>query len=537
MKNPFSLLRLNLSPTKLDLSTAFFAGSVTITLLICGCTLGPDFSRPESPDTKSYSTGKASNRITTASSESGPAQSVTLGKDIQAQWWTLFQSPALTKLIAQAMKHSPDLQAALSALTEARENASAKQGSLFPALDLNANATRQKISGAQFGNPDFPGTTYTLSSASVQIAYTLDVFGGIRRQIEGFEAQAEYQRFQLEGAFLTLASNVVNTAIQEASLRAQIGATEDIIKAQSRELELVNQQFDLGAASKIDVLGLQSNLEQTQTTLPPLQKQLAETRHRLTLLVGELPSTNLAEKFNLSDLHLPENLPLSLPSKLVQQRPDVRAQEALLHAASSEIGVATARLFPDFTINASVGSIATRLGDLFVPGSAIWSFGGNLMQPIFHGGELIHKERAAVAAYELAAAQYRSTVLLAFQNVADTLSALEFDAVALKTQDTAVRTAFDNLDLTRLQYQLGAVSYLALLNSERDYQQARIGQINAQARRYSDTTALFQALGGGWWNRPDLSSTLLANPQKKSNFTADRCKDLDKIRKYFCLKL
>lgn len=536
MKKKVDLLQVTPSIDKFNLPASAIAYTLLI-MLFSGCTLGPDFSRPASPDTKSYTTDKPSNRITTTSSESGAAQSIALGKDIQGQWWTLFHSPALTKLIEQAMKRSPDLQAALSALTEAQENASAKQGSLFPALDVTANATRQKISGAQFGNPDFPGTTYTLSSTSVQIAYTLDVFGAIRRQIEEFGAQAEYQRFQLEGAFLTLASNVVTTAIQEAALRAQISATEEIIRAQARQLDLVKQQFELGAASKVDVLALQSTLEQTRTTLPPLQQQLAQNRHRLTVLAGELPSVELAAHFKLSDLHLPEELPLSLPSKLVQQRPDVRAQEALLHAASAEIGVTTARLFPDFTINASVGSIATRLGDLFVPGSAIWSFGGNLLQPVFHGGELIHKERAAVAAYEQAAAQYRSTVLLAFQNVADTLSALEYDAASLKTQDAAVKTALDNLELTRLQYQLGALSYLSLLNSERDYQQTRIGQINAQARRYSDTAALFQALGGGWWNRPDLSATLLADPQNKNNITIDRCKDLDKVRKYFCLKL
>ena len=223
-----------------------------------------------------------------------------------------------------------------------------------------------------------------------------------------------------------------------------------------------------------------------------------------------------------------------MPSKLVQQRPDVRAQEALLHAASAQIGVATARLFPDFTINASVGSIATRLGDLFVPGSAIWSFGGNLLQPVFHGGELQHKKRAAVAAYEQAAAQYRSTVLQAFQNVADTLSALEFDAAELKTQDAAVQAALESLELTQLQFQIGAVSYLSLLNSERDFQQTRIGQITAQGRRYSDTAALFQALGGGWWNRPVLSTTLFAERKKKENSDIDKCKIFGVIPLLFC---
>ena len=533
MKKIVSRIPFNASVNNLNILKAAITGAL-IALLFSGCTLGPDFTPPPSPETKSYTTGKPLNRMTTTSSESGAAQTLALGKDIQGQWWTLFRSPALTRLIEQAMKRNPDLQAALSALTEARENASAKQGSLFPALDLSTSASRQKYSGAQFGNPDADFPAYTLSTGSLQVAYTLDVFGAIRRQIEGFEAQAEYQRFQLEGAFLTLASNVATTAIQEASLRARINATEEIINAQSRQLDLVKQQFELGAASKIDILGLQSTLEQTRTTLPPLQKQLAETRHRLTVLAGELPSTELAAQFQLADLHLPEALPLSLPSKLVQQRPDVRAQEALLHSASAEIGVATARMFPDFTINASVGTIATRLGDLFVPGSAIWSFGGNLLQPIFHGGELLHKKRAAVAAYEQAAAQYRSTVLQAFQNVADSLSALEFDATELKTQDAAVQAAFDSLELTRQQYQLGAVSYLSQLNSEHDYQQARIGQINAQARRYSDTAALFQALGGGWWNRPDLSANMLTERKKTETDHVDKCKILGVIPILFC---
>jgi NodT family efflux transporter outer membrane factor (OMF) lipoprotein len=525
MKKIACLLQLTSSIDGLNIQTSTIAGAITILMLSSGCMLGPDFTPPPSPDTKSYTTGKPSNRILTTSSESGAAQLLTLEKDIQGQWWKLFRSPPLTKLIEQAMKHNPDLQSALSALTEAQENASVQQSSLFPALDATFSQKRQKISGAQFGNPNFQAPAYNLSTASIQVSYTLDVFGAIRRQIEGFEAQAEYQRFQLEGAFLTLASNVVTTAIQEASLRAQIKATQEIIIVQTKGLELVKQQFELGGASKVDVLLQQTTLEQTRTTLPPLQRQLAETRHRLTVLTGELPSTELTAQFKLSDLHLPEELPLSLPSKLVRQRPDVRAQEALLHAASAQIGVATANMLPDFTINANAGSIATKIGDLFVPGSAIWSVGGNLLQPIFHGGELIHKRRAALAAYEQAAAQYRSTVLQAFQNVADTLSALEFDAAGLKAQDAAVQAALDTLELTQMQYQIGAVSYLPLLISERNYHQARITQITAQTRRYADTAALFQALGGGWWNRADLSRALLTEQRQKQK--KDSC--------FFCL--
>lgn len=524
MKKTAGLLQSTPSFNKLDLRIIALT-CASVTTLFSGCMLGPDFTSPKSPDTKSYIPGEPSNRITTVSSPSGAAQTLAMGKEIQGQWWTLFRSPPLNKLIEQAMKHNPDLQSALSALAEAQENASVQQSSLFPAVDASFAQKRQKFSGSQFGRPGVQVPAYNLSTASVQVTYTLDVWGAIRRQIEAFEAQAEYQRFQLEGAFLTLASNVATTAIQEASLRAQIQATEEIIEAQSRQLDLLKQQFELGGASKADVLLQQTTLEQTRSTLPPLQRQLAETRHRLAVLTGEPPSTELTQ-FQFSDLHLPEQLPLSLPSKLVQQRPDVRAQEALLHAASAQIGVATASMLPDFSINANAGTIATKIGDLFVPGSAIWSFGGNLLQPVFHGGQLIHKRKAALAAYQQAAAQYRSTVLQAFQNVADTLSALEFDAAGLKAQDDAVQAALDSLEMTQMQYHIGAVSYLPLLISQRNYHQTRITRTVAQARRYADTAALFQALGGGWWNRRDLSTTLIEEQKKQKKEQCFFCLDL-----------
>jgi NodT family efflux transporter outer membrane factor (OMF) lipoprotein len=495
------------------LRTAAVAGTVVIAL--SGCMVGPDFTRPEGPDAKSYTADGQLKR--TASSVSAESQTLVIGKDIPGQWWALFRSPALNALIERGMKRSPDLQAAQAALIEAQENTSAQKGSLFPALDASFAGTRQKTSGALFGNPGAGGSLFTLYNASVRVSYTLDVFGGVRRQIEGYAAQTDYQRFQLEAAFLTLASNIVTTAVQEAALRAQIAATEEIINAQVQQLDVVKQQFELGGIAQVAVLAQKSTLEQTRTTLPPLQQQLAQSRHRLTALVGDFSSTEPAAKFTLSDLHLPSQLPLSLPSRLVEQRPDIRAQEAALHVASAQIGVVTASILPDFTISASASSIATHMSDLFIPGSGIWSLGANVLQPLFRGGEFIHKKRAAVAAYEQAAAQYRSTVLQAFQNVADTLSALEFDAAELKAQDAAEQAVSDTLDLTRAQFQLGSVSYLSLLTAERDYQQARIGRIQAQARRYADTAALFQALGGGWWNRSDLSRALLAERKIKQN--------------------
>jgi NodT family efflux transporter outer membrane factor (OMF) lipoprotein len=480
-------------------------------LMLSSCTLGPDFTRPKSPDVQNY----------TPRAEAEQAiKTLQRGQELPAQWWALFHSKPLTALIEQAIKHNPDLLSAQATLVQAQELADAKQGSLLPSVDATGYATRQQISGAQFGNPRAGSSIFDLYNTSVKVSYTLDVFGAVRRQIENLSAQAEYQRFQLEGAFLTLAANIVTTAIQEASLRAQQTATEDMIAAQAEQLDVIKQQFELGGIAKAAVLAQESTLAQTRTLLPPLQQQLAQSRHRLKVLVGAYPSTDLAAQFTLGDLQLPASLPLSLPSKLVEQRPDIRAQEALLHAATAQIGVVTASMFPDFTISANVGTIATQAGGLFVPGSEIWNLTGNLLQPLFHGGDFTHKRHAAKAAYQQAAANYQSTVMQAFQNVADTLSALQYDADALKTQQVAERAAKDSLELTRSQFQVGAVSYLALLTSERDYQQARIGHIKAKAAQLADTAALFQALGGGWWQRADLAQTIQDNPPKAKPATS-----------------
>ena len=450
---------------------------LTAVIIISGCTLGPDFKSPSLPESENYFEKPSSEIITTVKPSFGPAQTICLSKDIETQWWRVFKSSRLTNLIEKALKKNPDLQSALSALHRAQENTIAMQGSLFPALDLVTRSTAQKISGAQFGNPNFPGSTYAVSSGSVQVAYSLDVFGAIKRQIESFEAIEEYQHFQLEGAYLTITTNVVTTVIQAATLTTQISATEAIIKSKERQIDLVNQQFNLGSVSKSNILALQSSLEKTRTTLPQLQQQLAKTHHKLSNLTGDAPNIILETPFDLEEIQLPENLPLSLPSKLIKQRPDIRAQESLLHDANAQIGVTTAQLLPDFTISANLGTIATRAADLFVPGSLIWTVGGNIMQPIFHGGALIHKRRAAIAAYEQAATHYKSTVLQALQNVADCLTALEFDAIELQSQDNALKAAKDDLDLTKNQFQLGAINYLSLLNAEQNYQTALIGQL------------------------------------------------------------
>ena len=306
---------------------------------------------------------------------------------------------------------------------------------------------------------------------------------------------------------MSLTANVVTAAIQEAALRAQIAATRDIIGVERELLGLLRKQLELGAVAGLDVAAQEAALAQAEATLPPLQKQLYQQRNLLAALSGGLPSEEPGERFELATFQLPQQLPVTLPSRLVEQRPDVRAAVAQLHSASAQVGVAVANRLPNLTLSAAWGTQAVTSGGLFAPGNGIWSLGASLTAPLFDGFTLMHKERAARAAFEEAAAQYRGTVITAFQNVADTLRALQSDADALRAQDAAQRAAKTQLDIARRQLELGAINYLALLNAQQTYLQAVINLTLAQANRYSDTAALFQALGGGWWNRPDQPQT------------------------------
>jgi NodT family efflux transporter outer membrane factor (OMF) lipoprotein len=472
-------------------------------LLLAGCAVGPDFHTPPAPTVKGYTPEPLPAKTASAEVAGGQAQSFKPGQDIPGQWWALFHSKSLNTLVEQALQNNPDLQAARASLKQAQENVYAGIGAFFPSIDAKGSATRQKTSGSQFGQPGKAGSLYTLYDASVSVSYGIDFFGYDRRQLESLESQADYQRFQLEAAYLTLTSNVVTTAVQEASLRAQIAATKEIIASEDRQLAILQQQYNAGAVSLADVLAQRTTLAQSQASLPPLQKQLAATQNQLATLVGLFPSQGHGEPFDLSTLQLPAELPVSLPSKLVEQRPDIRAAEAQMHDASAKVGVATANMLPEFTITGSYGTVGTTGSELFTPSSEIWNIGAGLLQPIFRGGTLLHERRAAVANYEKMAALYRSTVLAAFQNVADTLRALQSDADALAAQNQAEQAAADSLGLAKDQFEAGAISYLTLLNAQKAYEQTRIGLVQAQATRYADTAALFHALGGGWWNRND----------------------------------
>ncbi len=473
--------------------------------LLAACAVGPNFKAPEAPRNAGFATaGQIAPATAAAPLPGGQAQRFVDGMDIPGQWWTLFRSPQLNALIERALENSPTLQAAQAALRQANETAAAQRGAYYPSLSGTAQSERQKGSGAALGIPGFPSSYfYDLQTASVSVSYTLDAFGGTRRQVEAQEAQAEYQQFALEASYLTLTANIVAAAVNEASLRAQISATEDISRSQQMQLDIAQRRFTAGAASRADVLQQQATLQATLATLPPLRSQLAQQRNQLAAYIGDFPSNYTGAEFNLDSLNMPQELPVSLPSKLVEQRPDVREYSALLHQATAQIGVATANMLPQITIGASYGQDAAKWANIFSPSSNVYGLVASITQPIFKGGQLVHQRRAAVAAAQEAAANYQATVITAFQNVSNTLYALQGDADALAAQATAERSAADSLTLVQAQYKSGGASYLQVLSSEQTYQTAAIALVKARAQRYADTAALFQALGGGWWNRND----------------------------------
>jgi len=479
------------------------AGALVAVALVSGCAVGPNFRRPAAPAVDGYTRRPLQDKTASVDVVGGEEQRLAHGRDIPHDWWTLFQSPGLNTLVERALRANPTLVGAQQALRQAMELVAAQRGLFYPSVQGSFSPSYQRISGTlapPLANPDV--FTYSLYTAQVTVGFTPDVFGGNRRQVESLLGQAEAQRFQLEAAYVTLTSNVVAAAVQQALLRAQISATREIIAISTRSLELVRRQFEFGAVAGIEVAAQEAALAQVEQTLPPLQKQLEQNRNLLAALLGQLASDDPDEHFELASFQLPTELPVSVPSRLVQQRPDVRAAEAQLHAASAQIGVAVASRLPQFTITGALGGSSTNIATMFANSNPFWSIAGTVAQTIFDGGTLLHRQRAAEAAFEQTAAQYRSTVLTGFQNVADALYALQADAESLKTAVAAERAAKRTLDITLKQQELGAVSYLALLSARQAYQQALISRVQAQASRLADTAALFQALGGGWWNRP-----------------------------------
>lgn len=486
------------------------AAWMTVLIAFSGCTVGPDYRTPAPPATGTFTSTPLPDQTASAPGAAGVPQQFVAGQDIPAQWWTLFHCEPLDALIREALANSPNVAAAQAALRQAGENLRAQIGTtLYPSVDAKANATREKFNGVTFGEPQLT-ELLNLYNASVNVSYNLDVFGGGRRELESLRSQVDYQGFQLQAAYLALTANIVTAAIKEASLREQIDATERIADDEDAQLRILRQQLELGGVSRTAVLAQETLVAQTRATLPPLRQSLDQTRHQLAVLAGKPPSDTDVPEFRISMFTLPQTLPVSVPSSLVRQRPDILAADATLHQASAQVGVATANLYPQLTLSASYGPQALTPAGLLKYADMIWSFGAGITQPIFHGGQLSAQKRAAEAAFDEANAQYRQTVLLAFQNVADTLRALEHDATGLSAQTQAWRAASDSLDLTRGQFRIGGVGYLALLDAQRQYQQTVVNLAQAQAARYADTAALFQALGGGWWN--DTAASQAAQP-------------------------
>lgn len=475
---------------------------------LAGCMVGPDFQKPEAPQTDTYTESPLPYQTVGSNGFAGHAQVFKVGGDIPEQWWELFESPKLNDLIMRGLENSPDLKAAEATLRSVQQDLRALVGdTLYPTVDLELDTGREQLSSFDSleGSPgesleDFPIQLLDLYNANVSVSYVFDVFGGNRRAIESLSAGLDVERYQLQATYLALTGNIVTTAILEASLRAQIKATQEILEQEEAIYNVIEKQYNAGSASRFDLLGQETIKAQTRASLPPLEAELAQTRHALAVLVGEYPGSKTLPEFYLDDLKLPRDLPVSIPSTLINQRPDIQSAEAVLHQASADVGVATANLLPTFPISASYGVNSNTLSDYFNSNNIYWDWQASVLQPIFHGGSLAAQRRSAVALFEAAFAEYEMAVLEGLQNVADSLVALEHDAEILRQSAIAAESAKEIMTLTQKQYKSGSANYLDLIYAQSAYQETYLDLIEAIAARYADTAALFQSLGGPWWN-------------------------------------
>ena len=459
--------------------------------------VGPNFHRPAPPAADRFTAQPLPAATASADTPGAAAQQFLSGQDVPRNWWTLFGSAELDTMVEEALRANPNVAAAQAALRQARENTAAQRGSFFPVVSGSFDASRQRNAvGVLSPNLASGAALYNLYTPQVTVSYVPDIFGANRRAVESLAAQAEASRYQLDATYLTLTANVVTTAINEAALRDEIAATARAVALEREALGLLRRQLELGAIAESDVYAQDAALAQLEATVPPLQRQFEQARDQLAALTGQLPANFKLASLDLGALQLPANLPIGVPSQLVERRPDVRAAEAQLHAATAQVGVALANLLPQLNLTGNLGSSATATGDLFKAGTGFWSVGASLSQTVFAGGTLVHRKRAADAAMDQAGAIYQSTVLTAFQNVADALHAIETDADAIRAASRSEAATRLSFDVARRQLDLGAVSSLALISAEQSYQQAVVALIQARANRYADTAALFQALGG-----------------------------------------
>jgi NodT family efflux transporter outer membrane factor (OMF) lipoprotein len=478
------------------LLTAMYVGLLAL-LLVSGCTVGPDYVRPKPPEGERY-THQEMPASTLAAD--GQVQRFEPGADIAADWWHLFNSNQIDALVKEAIADNPNLQAAQANLRQSQENLRAGYGVFYPQINAGAAASREKFSGASVGQSS-TSSVFNLFTLNATVSYALDVFGGERRAVEGLAAQVDYQRYATLGTYLTLSGNIVNTVIARAAYAAQIRATEQLIELEKDQLHVTQAQVTAGTVPYSTLLSVQSQLAATEATLPPLRQRMDEAEDLLASLTGHLPADRALPEIDLAELMLPADLPITLPSELVRQRPDILVSEAQLHSASANIGVATAATFPSFTLSGSFGQANNVGSALLQSGGNVWSLGANVAAPLFRGGTLSHQRKAAIEAYQAALANYRQSVLGAFEQVADTLRALQHDAETVDAQSRAMEAAAGALKLVQANYQAGLANYLQVLVADAQYHQASIAYLQARAQRFQDTTALFVALGGGWWNR------------------------------------
>jgi NodT family efflux transporter outer membrane factor (OMF) lipoprotein len=466
-----------------------------------GCAVGPDFIPPKPPKTSGYTRDPLPLHTVSTSGAFGQAQNLHVGAEIPAEWWELFHCDKLSALVTQALRANADIGVARATLRQAAEQTKAQFGGYLPQITGSLSGARNLEADTVLSPSSSSGNPYfTIYTAQLSVSYVPDVFGLNRRTVESLAAQEENALFELRAAYLTLTANVVNAVIQEAGLRAQLDANQQIVDVETKLLGILRRQFTAGQTAEADVLAQEAALAAAQQAMTPLENQLAQQRDLLTALLGRLPADEPAEEFHLSDLVLPEDIPVSLPADLVAQRPDVKAAEASLHAASALVGVAVANRLPNIALTATGGYSNSSPNQLIVPGTAFFSLLGEVTQPLFDGFTLLHRERAARAALVQASEQYRATVITAFQNVSDTLKALEIDARGLQAAAVSERAAARSFAISQKLLDLGAIGFLTLLNAEQTYQQALLTLLQARATRLTDTAALFQALGGGWWN-------------------------------------
>lgn len=472
--------------------------------LLAGCTVGPRYHSPAPPTVAAYTPAPQPAETVSSAGAAGAVQRLNPAMDVPAQWWTLFHSPELDRLVRDALANSPTLAQATARLKEAQEESNARTGATkYPTVNVNVSAQREQFDLATFGVPFPSPPPFSLLNGSVAVSYALDLFGANRRLIEGLNAQAEYQRWQLQAARLMLAGNVVSAAIRQAQLRSQIEINRQMFALQQQQLAITEQRVQAGGLPQYEINRQRTLVEQTRAAIPPLEQQVAVVDHQLAVLIGKSPAEAEINGINLDSLQLPQELPLSLPSSLVRQRPDIRASEALLHQASANVGVATANLYPQIVLSGSVGGVGTS----FTNGADVWNVGASLAQPIFNGGALRAEKRKALAAYEEAGSVYQQTLLQAFREVADALRAIENDALTLQARTDAATQAEVTCQIASQRFNAGGISQLALLDAQRQQLQTMLDRTTSAASRYADSASLLQALGGGWWNETPANAT------------------------------